>query len=163
MGWGAAPWVLMWKAPASSLRRLSPTGGGSEEAGSLPPLPGLLDPYTVLSWGPVGVGKPQAAFAVVKEYLSPFFLKIFLQKQCSVQPAIMLKAFPWKTIAVLRKKIYMGSRGCNEPPHSTFLGLGVVSGKWFQIRTEWKNSQLQNSPFGFCANHFPPSPVLVSF
>lgn len=80
-------------------------------------------------------GAKEAALVVVKEYLSLFLLlKLFLQKQCSIQPAIMLKAFPWKTIAVLRekkKKIYMRSQGCNELPQGTCLGLGVVTCKWF--------------------------------
>lgn len=50
-------------------------------------------------------GAKEAALVVVKEYLSLFLLlKLFLQKQRSIQPAIMLKAFPWKTIAVLKEK-----------------------------------------------------------
>lgn len=79
-------------------------------------------------------GAKEAALVVVKEYLSLFLLlKLFLQKQRSIQPAIMLKAFPWKTIAVLKekKKIYMRSQGCNELPQGTCLGLGVVICKWF--------------------------------
>lgn len=62
-------------------------------------------------------GAKEAALVVAKEYLSLFLLlKLLLQKQCSIQPAIMLKAFPWKTIAVLREKKKKRERDLHEVP-----------------------------------------------
>lgn len=78
------------------------------------------------------VGKREATFAVFEEYLSVFFfsLKIVLQKQCYIQPAIMLKAFPWKTIAVLRKRFTRGPKGVMSYPTAPARDweLSLVSG-----------------------------------
>ena len=82
------------------------------------------------AWG--GENKRLCLPLLKNTFLLFFLLKISVQEQCSIQPAIMLKAFSWKTIAVPRKKkIYTGSPGYNELPHSACLGLGVVTCKWF--------------------------------
>lgn len=46
------------------------------------------------------------------------------------------KSFSLEDNGCSQRKIYMGSPECNELPHSSCLGLGVVTCKWFEIRTE---------------------------
>lgn len=96
-------------------------------------------------------------------------LKNILTKAVFCSACHYAKSFSLEDNGCSQRKIYMGSPECNELPHSSCLGLGVVTCKWFEIRTECGKMRSYRIPplafffFFFCGKSFSILPGLSLF